>query len=109
MRAAERGEQSVGTEQFQRAQVDLLVAAQSVFELALGFRERRRIEDDEIVASALAAGCSLRLPEEIERVLADDIDTEFVPRGVAEDQRGRVFADLDGLHRRSADLRARQR
>ena len=48
VRTAERREQPFVIEQLERAQVDLLVAAQRVLELALVPREGRRIEDDVI-------------------------------------------------------------
>ena len=107
MRAAERREHAVRREQIQRAQVDVLVAAQCVIHLALAACERRWIEHDEIELRATAA--QLCGPEEIEHVLRAHIHREAVARRVAADVPARILADFHGGHMRRTGLRARER
>ena len=107
MRAAERREHSFRREQVQRAEVDVLVAAQCVIHLALAACERRRIEHDEIELRATAA--QLCGPEEIEHVLRAHIHREAVACHVAADVPARVLADFHGGHMCRAGLRAGER
>ena len=66
-------EDAAGPKHFQSAQVELLVAAQGSVEVALGFGEGGRVEDDGVVA---AVGGRVVL-EQIKGVGLDPLD--FVP------------------------------
>jgi len=102
MRAAKGGEKAVGVEQFQRAEVELFVAAEGIVQLPLGAGEGGWVEDDKIPARF---GLLLRA-EEIEGIGLDGFDCEVVAFRVGPDEGGRVGADLDGLHRTGAGLGA---
>src|SRR3954452_5680201 len=65
VRTRERREHSIFREQLERADVQLPISAKGVAQAALGFRERRRIENDEVVFRA----AFLRRAQERENVL----------------------------------------
>ena len=79
MRAGERGHDSARRQQPQRAQVQLVIAAQGGVLVALALREGGRIEHDEVEGLALL----LVVAQEIEDVGLHPIDVEFSRGAVA--------------------------
>ena len=74
MRARKGREQSVRRKQHESADVQFLVAAERALQTAFGFRERGRVEDDEIEALLRFLGAAKKLKD----VLLDPADRELI-------------------------------
>src|SRR5579875_1828629 len=71
LRAGARDQHTAGSQEMQRAQVDLLVAAQRTLQRAPTLGEGRRIENDQIELPALIGP----LPQQVETVSRDRLVT----------------------------------
>ena len=70
MRAGKGREQSIFREELEGADVQLVITAQRVAQAAFGFRERRRIENDQVILGAVL----FRRAQKREHVLFDPLD-----------------------------------
>ena len=91
VRATAGHERPARVEQFQRAQVDLLVAGRRLRDGGLVFGERRRIQHDciEPLAEPFQAA------QVVEDVPNPRVDRDAVPRGVRTHPRDRLFGNVD--------------
>src|SRR3954453_9296930 len=105
MRTGKRREQTIARQQLERAHVQLAIPAHGIVETALGFRERWRIEHDEVV---LGLGL-LRRAEELKNVLLNPLHLQTVPLRVRARSREAIGAYLYASHVGCTGARAGQR
>lgn len=105
MRAAIGRQDSTGTQQLERTQMDFLITPQRIGELSFALRERRRIQHHEIELGA----SPFRAVQEIKGIGFDGVDLQAIAFRVAAGCCHRIAITLDRGHARRSGMGGKQR